>query len=327
LLEPQRTNLFTFSESFNNAAWVKDGATITANAAVSPDGYTNADLQTGGSIYQQQTQPNATACTMSVFVKKSTASNVTIGYIDTSVTFVGGAITYTYATNTITVSQSANASVSGEAVSYGNGWYRLIIKYTSAALVTFNYQYISAGGSFIYGAQFETSAAYATSYIPTLGASVTRVADVATKTGISSLIGSTAGTVFIDAIMNTGTTQNADIFLLRGAGTGAIVMFLAQASGNINLYLNTAGLVPTIKSGNNRGQRVKVAISYQSGSLVAYVNGVQTLSTGYTIEPDLADLYINTNDIGTAKENTILSEFLLFKTALTNAQLAELTAL
>jgi hypothetical protein len=45
LLEPQRTNAITFSEQMNNAAWIKNvNAAVTANQAISPDGYQNADL-------------------------------------------------------------------------------------------------------------------------------------------------------------------------------------------------------------------------------------------------------------------------------------------
>ena len=40
LLEPQRTNLFTYSEQFNNAAYTKVGGAVVANNATSPDGYT-----------------------------------------------------------------------------------------------------------------------------------------------------------------------------------------------------------------------------------------------------------------------------------------------
>ena len=46
-------------------------------------------------------------------------------------------------------------------------------------------------------AQLEAGS-YATSYIPTTSASVTRNADVINKTGISSLIGQTEGTVFLE---------------------------------------------------------------------------------------------------------------------------------
>jgi hypothetical protein len=50
---------------------------------------------------------------------------------------------------------------------------------------------------YVYGAQLEAGS-YATSYCPTLAAAVTRGADAASKTGISSLIGQTEGTLFAE---------------------------------------------------------------------------------------------------------------------------------
>jgi hypothetical protein len=348
LLEPQRTNLLTFSESFGSAGNLEQ-AVVTSNTIVSPDGSVNADSfidNTANNIHAKISGIGKAASpvtyTYSLFIKAKDAGMKFQVSMDDAVLGGGSSGVFDPSTGTfVTAMDTPSAGYtnpSRSVTNYGNGWYRISFTITTASATTNRFNafvvnaanaisYIGTGtGIYVYGAQAEVGA-YATSYIPTLGTSVTRVADAASKTGISALIGSTAGTVFIDATLNTGTTQNADIFLLKGAGTGALVMFLAAASGNINLYLNTTGVVRTIKSGNNRGQRVKVAISYQSGSLVAYINGVQTLSTGYTIEPDLADLYINTNNVGTNKENTILSQFLLFKTRLTNAQLAELTTL
>ena len=42
LLEPQSTNLFTYSEDFSDASWTKSGTTVTSNAILSPDGSVNA---------------------------------------------------------------------------------------------------------------------------------------------------------------------------------------------------------------------------------------------------------------------------------------------
>jgi hypothetical protein len=46
LVEQQRTNNITYSEQFDNAAWLKLGISITANNTTSPDGTANADLVT-----------------------------------------------------------------------------------------------------------------------------------------------------------------------------------------------------------------------------------------------------------------------------------------
>jgi hypothetical protein len=43
LIEEQRTNLLTYSENFDNAAWGKQSVTVNANAAIAPDGTLTAD--------------------------------------------------------------------------------------------------------------------------------------------------------------------------------------------------------------------------------------------------------------------------------------------
>jgi hypothetical protein len=51
-------NLLLWTEEFDNVVWLKSGATVTANAALAPDGGMTADqidLSTGGSISQIST--------------------------------------------------------------------------------------------------------------------------------------------------------------------------------------------------------------------------------------------------------------------------------
>jgi hypothetical protein len=108
---------------------------------------------------------------------------------------------------------TSGSKSSGTIESYGSGWYRCTAIYDSTNTFGSSY-YIGfaesasapyAGGAvpdtssvYLYGVQLESSASYATSYIPTLGATVTRGADACSKTGISSLIGQTEGTLFVE---------------------------------------------------------------------------------------------------------------------------------
>ena len=76
MVEPQRTNLVTYSEQFDNAYWTKDGATITANAITAPDGNLTADklnetATTGAHRIGRATFPSGTQRTFSVFAKKT----------------------------------------------------------------------------------------------------------------------------------------------------------------------------------------------------------------------------------------------------------------
>jgi hypothetical protein len=98
-------------------------------------------------------------------------------------------------------------------INYGNGWYKVFISVNAISTSSNRIapQVIPAGNSvrgvswtpdgtsglYLWGAQVEVGS-YATSYIPTTSAAVTRNADAISKTGISSLINSTEGVLFVE---------------------------------------------------------------------------------------------------------------------------------
>ena len=71
LLEPQRTNVIPYSNSFSNSSYVKDsGITVTSNQLVSPSGNLDSDLisvNNNGRIYHNNTLGDYAS---SVFIKK-----------------------------------------------------------------------------------------------------------------------------------------------------------------------------------------------------------------------------------------------------------------
>ena len=74
----------------------------------------------------------------------------------------------------------------------------------------------------LWGFQLEIGASYATSYIPTTTASVTRNQDVCSNTGISSLIGQQEGTMFVQV---TAKYKNADIAYINTGVTNAVFIY------------------------------------------------------------------------------------------------------
>jgi hypothetical protein len=311
LLEPQRTNLATFSEQFNNAAWTKSNATVTANTSVSPDGYASADTLTvsaGGYLYFQVVSYSAVSgqsVTLSLFAKNQINNFLVIGGATTAGTDVY------------------------RIENYGNGWYRHILTRTFTATASTTLQYIVAtvGTHIIWGAQIEAGS-YATSYIPTLSASVTRVADAASKTGISSLIGQTEGTIFLDvrAVLDTttnqdysvsdGTTNNRALIRLNNSG---LINAIGVFGGSVEFNMGTTPYVA--------GSRYKIALAYKLNDIALYVNGVQAATDNTaTISGTLSRFGF---DVGTGVAPIIspVNQALIFKTRLTNAQLAELTTL
>lgn len=66
-------NLLTYSEDFSNAAWTKSNTTVTANAAVAPDGTITADkishTSTSSSFLQTTSQVSGAAYKFGIFIK------------------------------------------------------------------------------------------------------------------------------------------------------------------------------------------------------------------------------------------------------------------
>jgi hypothetical protein len=314
LLEPQRTNVATYSEQFNNAAWTLDGdgvgQSVTANYAISPDGYQNADRlqlnKTGGTFSRiRQTASGANTYTFSVYMKSNTGVSQNVGLrLDT--TGVNRVVTTSWQRFTLTATVGT----------------------PQAQIILFD----SISGNdeiadiLIWGAQLEAGS-YATSYIPTTAASVTRVADVASKTGISSLIGQTEGTLFADIDSLTNTDGSRAIAIQGGGSRLGITLNNTDVG---YFVVTSAGLIISTSFALTTPVK-KVALSYKSGITTLFCNGVliNTDTATYTLSGSLAELYLGQFEfaVGTGQNAQRNGQALLFKTALTNAQLAELTTL
>lgn len=331
LLEPQRTNICLYSEQLDNAAWTTLGTvTITANNTTSPDGTLNADKITA---------------TVNSFI-----SQIINGVITTVYTWscyiknVDSVISTIRTRNTLTV-QDANINWSGATISsitnitgvlnyvdVGNGWYRIFTTYTSLEAPQRTRIYtdsVSTTSLFIWGAQLELGS-YASSYIPTTSASATRIADRCFKTGISSLIGQTEGTLFAQFVCVKNSTFS-DIASLGTTGTSLVEL---QFSGSTNIltgvYYASAPLanIPTI-SPLTIGQTYKVAFAYKTNDFVMYLNGVQQgIDTSGTVVSGMSEISINGYASGANNtENANINQAIIFKTRLTNAELATLTTI
>lgn len=225
LVEEARTNLLTYSSEFDNAIWLKNSAAVavTANATTSPDGTTNADKiyeadtsTTDREVYQTIRTITASAtCTGSIYVKQAERTTCQVRITSNNGTYSTFVANINLATGAITGSGTAGGMVSGSASIQpaANGFYRVIITGVFAADVTqagvdvycyngttTNYAGAVNSGFFVWGAQFEAGS-FATSYIPTTTASVTRTADSAVMTGtnFSSWFNPVQGTFVVAA--------------------------------------------------------------------------------------------------------------------------------
>lgn len=332
LLEPQRTNLFTYSEQLDNAAWVKNVTTITANAIVAPDGTTTADKMadsdttTAARYTFQSPASSGTIYTSSGYFKKGEYNFVTLHAFG-----INGAV-FNLDTG-VKVSQSGGV---GSIVSVGNGWYRCSFVFTAGGSSVFfsqspagNISYAGTTGSGIYawGLQVETGA-YATSYIPTTTAAVTRLADQVYDESASSLLGQTEGTLFVQFKANTSGNNGASRFSIT-SGTNANWVFVGTESNNIRGYVRANASVVFSDSTVALTGNDKIALAYKSGSIALYINGAQvaTSTNTLTFSATLDDISTGVAGSYAVDETVAVSQMLVFPTRLTNAQLAELTTL
>jgi hypothetical protein len=335
LLEKQSTNLATYSEQFDNADWSKLNLTVTANATTSPDGTTNADKlipntsNTDHSIYQGST--NGVVRTFSVFAKANGYNYIFLGY-GNNVASEGVFFNLTNGT----ISQNTS-TLTASIESFGNGWYRCIVSqaswpsvYAFLAVSQNGSGFVFAGngtdGISVWGAQLEQSS-YPTSYIPTTSASATRVGDACYKTGISSLIGQTSGTLFADFKVDNANPGARIISVSDGTFANRIV--LLQDGSAIRVFVATASVGQVDNSFGTWIGRHKIAVAYANNDLVVFLDGVLVATDTSISVPACSAAQVGTredNTDATPLQGTI-NQAILFPTRLTNAELASLTTL
>ena len=340
LLEPQRTNLVTYSEQFNNAAWTKFATSISANSTISPDGTQNADtLIADGSNSDRGLLSSGvasltigTSYSTSIFAKANTNNFIQI--VGSGAAYLGTTYAnFDLANGTI---GSYGANVTPKIEDFGNGWYRCTMTATTTndtATNTYIIGLITSATSprgelntlstsvYIYGAEIEEGS-YPTSYIPTLSAASTRGADSCSKTGISSLIGQTEGTMFVEVTLQNIVDNKT--LLRMGISYSHILQVIGQRV-YAESWIGGANQAEIFTTAFSEGDKVKIGYAYKANDYVLYVNGVQIgIDTSASVPSSVDILYVG-NLSGTQQHS--VEQALIFKTRLTNAQLAKLTTL
>jgi hypothetical protein len=174
--------------------------------------------------------------------------------------------------------------------------------------------------------------AYATTFIPTTTAAVTRLIDVPQKSGISSLIGQTEGTIFAEVYISQLQGAVARTFIDIGSTNNRIFLgFTGGASNTVRLQIDT--LVNTVRVDFRAViasvGTIKVAAAYKNGDCALYVNGVagtQLENNSFSFTT-LSNLVVGQTISGTALLNDSIAQAALFTRRLTNAELAAITTL
>jgi hypothetical protein len=244
LIEEQRTNLLTYSEQFDNAAWTKTSTTITANTVIAPDGALSGDLSVADTssalhaVRATYTGTTTTTYSYSVYAKQASGSYEFVIHFGASSgtpawnSASRGTARFNLLTGVVvSIGAAGNSTAtSGSIVPVGNGWYRctfVFVPDTTGASTSFSIGQIAApvsqsvsvswsgdgtSGAYIWGAQLEAGA-FPTSYIPTVASQVTRSADAASMTGtnFSSWYNQGEGTIYAEGFLNNPAITGAQI--------------------------------------------------------------------------------------------------------------------
>jgi hypothetical protein len=351
LIEEQRSNLLTRSEEFNDAAWTRNNAVLTANQVIAPDGTLTGDkyntLSTqgpGGSSFRQDVSasPNTTY-TASAYIKAGEQTSIEFRFnqrVSVNGTDIGSAtVVFNLINGTATSTNTLftpPTNVSYNSVSVGNGWYRYSITATTTSTVgAVRVAFVNTetgngfNGIYIWGAQLEAGA-FPTSYIKTEGSSVTRNADAASMTGanFSSWYRADEGTLYGEARriglgstlpyiyeVSDGTTNNRNQTIFRADNS-------ISSDTNFNNSPVSSLVIATSVSNN---VFYKIATTVKTNDFAGSANGgaVATDTDGYLAS--FNKIQIGDSTALNRPLNGTIRKLAYYPARLTNAELASLT--
>lgn len=314
LIEEQRTNLLTYSEQFDNAAWTKtfqnsaSAPVVTANQAVAPDGTMTADLvefatvgTTSGDrsrLYHTYSAAGVTGTyTYSVWVKSTGADQTFILLLANAV--------------------SVNITVT-------NVWQRFQISYTFSA-ATLNLPELrlsgnlaTSGSIYLWGAQLEAGA-FPTSYIPTVASQVTRAADQLSLLTSAFGYSQTEGTWFANFSL-VGYVAN---YRVVAGGSAYRWMYGPTNVTTFNAFNGAASISKTITSPVSR--TVKGASAYSAAGRSLSADGLAAAEDANPYGTAVTTVGIGNGSTGSDQLNGHIKSLAYWPTRKSNAYLQQVT--
>lgn len=336
LLEPSATNLLLYSEQLDNAAWIKTNVTVTPNATTAPDGTTTADKIVESAVAgihevnQAYFIPTDTYASAKILLKKAERNYAVIRLSGNSkraacvVDLTTGAYTVTNWMNTLNTSVSVALRPDGWVrvvlTSQSNyatspGWTSITVSpadsfvdATSVGSSGYSYTGDGVSGIYMWAAQVENNS-YATSYIQTTSAQVTRVADTstsaqATRAADIALINQANTSLWLNPregslvsisdskyLAGTGVNASAVCSMDDGTTNNRISLFAAESSVTLTEII-TGGVAQAKlqQTGVSVGVKRKAALSYTKDSFSSSADGSASVSDTSGTVPNVKQL-------------------------------------
>ena len=350
LIEQQRTNWCLNSEvksvlTYNNEVILDDDITIPNRSnvlrtvKVTPNTTVSHFHRVGGSTTFTKTFPVNTIITLSVSILPKDFFYFSVGgfFSQESAFFelIGNGRVVSSASNVLSASIKLDS----------NGFYRISTTYNFQNTVGNNYLYT---GVWVYDSIAKTpwgsdgiksfnvtefqieDASYPTSYIPTSGTAVTRVADTMSKTGISDLIGQSEGSMLVEAEACSNGGSYRMISISDGTNNNMINIEWHLSSNTIFGAFIVAG-VSYFQANNSlpQTQNNKLMVTWQNGMFKFFTNGVKIFEKNTF--PNITTQLFNTlkfsrpDNLRYFEGN--VKQLHLYKTALTDQECINLTTL
>ncbi len=194
-LEGARTDGWTFSEDLSDVAWTKSSATVSADVTLAPDGNLTADkivemaVTVANHGVSRLVSPATSVDTDTTFSAYFKADGQTFVKIQT--TNRDAAAWASWVNLTTCAAGTTNANHTIVVTDAGNGWCRVKLTFDSGSagagvtVAAYTAPTDNSGsflgditkGVYAWGLQIETDKPFASTYIPTVGSTVTRAAE------------------------------------------------------------------------------------------------------------------------------------------------------
>lgn len=314
LIEEARTNTLLRSQEFSNASWSKTRASVTADAAIAPDGTTSADRLTEDAtasdthylaqVVAKASSSEVQAYSVSVFAQAASRSQIRLQAQGTS-----GSAHSAYALYDLVAGTAGSVTTAGNYDSaqsrierHSNGWWRCVLEFRVnndaqadvafvvllAAGGTVNYSGDNASHVYVWGAQMEKGV-HATSYIPTTTAAVARSADVCEAQSLRPWFDEDEGTIYAEYLLpwpyTAGDAATGRRIVQADAGNDNDAQLAALMTGGVRYGLTYDGGVQqaSLSLGAHAADVVqKQAYAWAANDVAAIANG-STLATDSSV--------------------------------------------
>jgi hypothetical protein len=282
LLEPQSTNLITYSEDFGQSYWNLAGGDKTSGQ-LSPNGDNSAyridfDGSNIGNFLRSAdiTLTADTTYTASWYIKNINLNDITRFRIETISGGGTGAVNIDTLQDygTIPTDKFTRYSIT---FTTGNasGQYRVRVMQAGSSNNTNSF--------IIANAQLE-QLSYATSYIPTSGASATRNQELCVNA--TPVINSAEGTLYAEILKKQDNNDNFILISLNNAASNSDANSVTIGFNNSNDFYfrvkSPNGDYTSQTIAANKNQFYKVALKYKSGDIAAWIDGVEVATSTNT---------------------------------------------